>query len=725
MKNSHATSNLPALLLALLALVACAGVSAAATGVKVALQPALTSVSPGDTFYLDINVTRAGSAFNGYTAVIGFDPSVLQFLPTSPLSQQEGALMTGACGNTFHQFTAGASQLGIDHSLLCNGVSLTGPGQVYRLRFKALAGITTSQVRFLSGLQFYKAGVAVNPDSSVDATVQLPSYPILASAGAGGTISPSGTINVIQGNNQSFTIAPNSGFHLVDVLVDGSSVGAVPSYTFTNVRAPHTISARFSANTFTITATAGSGGGISPSGAVSVNQGASQVFTFSPDPGHQVVDVQVDGLSVGAVTSYTFNNVQADHAISATFAIPTVTITASAGANGSITPSGAVGVSFGGSQAFTMMPAAGYHVLDVLVDGVSVGAVTSYTFNSVSANHTISVTFAINVYTITASAGANGSITPPGAVGVSFGGSQAFTMTPATGHHVLDVLVDGASVGAVTSYTFNSVSANHTISVTFAINLYAITASAGANGSISPSGAVAVPHGGSQAFTVTPDAHYHVTGVKVDGSPIGAVLGYTFSNVIGNHTIAATFGIDSFTVTATAGPDGSISPAGPVAVPYGANRGFLITPNAGFHVSDVLLDGISVGPVPQYAFTYTLSAVAADHTLQALFDAGTPVGVEGDPSTAGPLRVRAFPNPSRGAIELTVRSPGPGTQILEVFDMTGRRVRRLESGSYLAGMRRVAWDGRDESGSRVASGIYQVLLTSGSMRARTRITLLR
>ena len=651
MKNSHATSNLPALLLALLALVACAGVSAAATGVKVALQPALTSVSPGDTFYLDINVTRAGSAFNGYTAVIGFDPSVLQFLPTSPLSQQEGALMTGACGNTFHQFTAGASQLGIDHSLLCNGVSLTGPGQVYRLRFKALAGITTSQVRFLSGLQFYKAGVAVNPDSSVDATVQLPSYPILASAGAGGTISPSGTINVIQGNNQSFTIAPNSGFHLVDVLVDGSSVGAVPSYTFTNVRAPHTISARFSANTFTITATAGSGGGISPSGAVSVNQGASQVFTFSPDPGHQVVDVQVDGLSVGAVTSYTFNNVQADHAISATFAIPTVTITASAGANGSITPSGAVGVSFGGSQAFTMMPAAGYHVLDVLVDGVS--------------------------------------------------------------------------VGAVTSYTFNSVSANHTISVTFAINLYAITASAGANGSISPSGAVAVPHGGSQAFTVTPDAHYHVTGVKVDGSPIGAVLGYTFSNVIGNHTIAATFGIDSFTVTATAGPDGSISPAGPVAVPYGANRGFLITPNAGFHVSDVLLDGISVGPVPQYAFTYTLSAVAADHTLQALFDAGTPVGVEGDPSTAGPLRVRAFPNPSRGAIELTVRSPGPGTQILEVFDMTGRRVRRLESGSYLAGMRRVAWDGRDESGSRVASGIYQVLLTSGSMRARTRITLLR
>ena len=53
---------------------------------------------------------------------------------------------------------------------------------------------------------------------------------------------------------------------------------------------------------------------------------------------------------------------------------------------------------------------------DVLVDGVSVGAVTSYTFTDVTADHTIEATFAINTYTITASAGANGTISPTGAV---------------------------------------------------------------------------------------------------------------------------------------------------------------------------------------------------------------------------------------------------------------------------------------------------------------------
>ena len=73
-------------------------------------------------------------------------------------------------------------------------------------------------------------------------------------------------------------------------------------------------------------------------------------------------------------------------------------------------------------------------------------------------------------YTIQASAGANGSISPAGAVPVAFNKSQTFTIAPASGYHVQDVKVDGGSVGAVTSYTFNSVNSDHTIEATFARN---------------------------------------------------------------------------------------------------------------------------------------------------------------------------------------------------------------------------------------------------------------
>ena len=73
-------------------------------------------------------------------------------------------------------------------------------------------------------------------------------------------------------------------------------------------------------------------------------------------------------------------------------------------------------------------------------------------------------------YTITATAGANGSISPNGAVTVNHGSNQQFTITPNTGYHIDDVMVDGSSVGAVSSYTFNNVTAGHTITASFAYN---------------------------------------------------------------------------------------------------------------------------------------------------------------------------------------------------------------------------------------------------------------
>ena len=73
-----------------------------------------------------------------------------------------------------------------------------------------------------------------------------------------------------------------------------------------------------------------------------------------------------------------------------------------------------------------------------------------------------------------------------------------------------------------------------------------ITASAGAHGRISPQGVVSVFTGSSQSFTITPDANYRINDVVVDGISVGAVAGYTFDNVITDHTISASFAKDDF-----------------------------------------------------------------------------------------------------------------------------------------------------------------------------------
>jgi hypothetical protein len=377
---------------------------------------------------------------------------------------------------------------------------------------------------------------------------------IIASAGTGGTISPNGNVYVSNGADQGFTITANTGYHIVAVLVDGASQGAISSYLFTNVRASHVISATFAidtSNTHTIVASAGSGGSISPSGTVTVSTGGSQTFTITADSGYHVSDVLVDSISQGAISTCTFSDVQASHTITASFVATTFTVIASADSHSSINPAGAVTVNYGGSQVFTYSAGSGYSIASVLVDGASVSATGSYTFSNVLANHTISVSTSTNTQTITASAGSGGSINPSGTVYVSYGQNQAFSIVPNAGYHVADVLVDGSSVGAVTSYTFNNVIASHSISASFAINTFTITASAGSGGSISPSGSVSVNYGDSQTFTITANTGYHIVDVVVDSISQGAISSYPFTNVIADHTIAASFAITKVTPTFT------------------------------------------------------------------------------------------------------------------------------------------------------------------------------
>ena len=70
-------------------------------------------------------------------------------------------------------------------------------------------------------------------------------YTIKATAGAGGSISPSSNVSVREGGDQTFTITPDKGYAVANVKIDGKSIGAVKSYTFENVSSPHTIEAIF------------------------------------------------------------------------------------------------------------------------------------------------------------------------------------------------------------------------------------------------------------------------------------------------------------------------------------------------------------------------------------------------------------------------------------------------------------------------------------------------
>ncbi|MBI1807871.1 MAG: T9SS type A sorting domain-containing protein [Ignavibacteria bacterium] len=374
-------------------------------------------------------------------------------------------------------------------------------------------------------------------------TTATPSYTLTASAGSNGSITPSGVVVVSSGENQSFTVIPNTGYHVDSVIVDGINQGGVTSYTFTNVTANHTISAKFAINTYTLTASASVNGSIAPSGNIVVNDGSSQSFTMLPDVGYHVDSVLVDGSSVGSVSDYTFTNITSAHTISARFGIDVYTISASSSPHGSISPQGTSSVNYGASQSYTIIPDTDYHVADVVVDGSSVGTVTVYTFQNTSANHTIAASFLINAFTIVAAADSHGIVSPTGLVGVDSGANQPFTITAQIGYHIDSVFVDGAYAGVESSYTFSNIQANHTIRAKFAINTYVLTASAGSNGSISPEGTIAVDYGADRTFVFGVHPDYVVDSVIVDGVSVGAVSSYTFNQIGSNHTVRVTFAL--------------------------------------------------------------------------------------------------------------------------------------------------------------------------------------
>lgn len=215
----------------------------------------------------------------------------------------------------------------------------------------------------------------------------------------------------------------------------------------------------------TITASAGAGGTISPAGTSTFLKRATTLYTITPDPGQFIQDVKVDGISVGAVRHYTFDPLDADHTIAATFAAtaPVFTISASASGGGSLTPNGAVSVTQGASQGFAVASTSGANVA-LTVDGKLLGPRTGYVFADVRENHSIDATFTMP---IVAQAGYGGLITPTGTTYVTYGGSQSYTITPQSGFAISKVTVDGVNVGTGNTHTFTNVTSSHTITATF------------------------------------------------------------------------------------------------------------------------------------------------------------------------------------------------------------------------------------------------------------------
>ena len=190
----------------------------------------------------------------------------------------------------------------------------------------------------------------------------------------------------------------------------------------------------------------------------------------------------------------------------------------------------------------------GYKLTSVILDDSSQtipsqteasGEVMTISLENITSNHNLVVTSEPFKYTITTSAGSNGSITPSATV--NYGSSKTINMSPSTGYEVNEVIVDGVNKGKITTYTFNNITDNHTISVTFKKldeQKFTVNCTTVQNGniSVSPSSATV---GTKITIYVNPSEGYRLK--QIDSSPNVNINNNQFTMPAQNVTLTPVF----------------------------------------------------------------------------------------------------------------------------------------------------------------------------------------
>ncbi|MBM3242795.1 T9SS type A sorting domain-containing protein [Candidatus Poribacteria bacterium] len=434
--------------------------------------------------------------------------------------------------------------------------------------------------------------------------------------------------------------------------------------------------------------------------------------------------------------------------------IPSYTITASAGTGGSINPSGEVTVNYGGSQTFTITPDTGYYIADVLVDSASVGAVESYTFSNVTANHTISASFfaIVNVPPVVEAINAP---VDPVHVNTVVNASANFTDQNITDTHtaVWDWGDGSTSSGAVTetngsgsvtgSYTYTAAGV-YTVKLTVtdgnaasgeSIFQYVVVYDPNA-GYVTGGGWINSPAGAyAPDFSLTGKANFGFVSKYQKGATVPT--GQTQFNF---RVANLNFHSDIYEWLVVAGPKAKYKGTG--TINNAGNYGFMLT----------AIDGAINGGGGTDKFRIKIwdksnsDAIVYDNQMGDADDADATTIIGGGSivihkdSPAAPLLSTplpkntllraAFPNPANPEVWIPYQISSDSEVVIRIYDVHGRRVRMLEPGHQAAGFydskaKAAYWDGRNVEGERVASGIYFYTLQAGNFTATRKLLITR
>ena len=492
-------------------------------------------------------------------------------------------------------------------------------------------------------------------DRTFVANFIMKTYTITASvSGGNGTINPSGTITVNHGATHAYTMIPNPGYEIHEVLINGvltpvtiNPATEVGTYSFTNVTANQTIVVSFKPKQYILTLNPSTGNPVTPASITVTYAQPIGTLPIPTQPNCFFMRWEIDGTPITATTIWNYTTHKTAIAI---FEYPIVATNLTP-ALGTLVPSGTIRYNLGATQAYVATPNPGNYVATVLVDGVVPANFTpnsessapyTYTFSNINAYHSIQVSFARNCYAMNVGSVGAATVTMSPTGCVPYG--QNVTFTVKADCHKFQVKIGDQT------FPWNNTIANnevftHTMPVTGPLPFitvvteeinYTVTASPApgidAMGHIEPFGVINVECGSNLLFTFVRTPGHRVRALYVDDEPVHvppSMSHYLMNNIRKNRTISAEF--EEFTqYVIQFGPNpaqggGRVYPetaptttANYVYVDSADNYKFIIAADPGFAIDKVIVDGFNIVAAVQ-AGHYTFSDIRNHHTIYATF----------------------------------------------------------------------------------------------------------
>lgn len=529
-----------------------------------------------------------------------------------------------------------------------NGGTITGAGSY------ASGSTCTLHATPNSGYSFVKwtkngTQVSTNPNYSFTVTgnasyvahfqQNTTNYTITATASPSNAGTITGAGSYASGSTCTLRATPNSGYTFANWLENSTSVSTNATYSFT-VTGNRNLVAVFDVapTNYTITATANPSNGGTVSGGGTYASGSTCTLRATPNSGYTFVNWTKNGTQVSTNATYSFTVTGSGSYVANFEPIPeeyTVTVNADPANGGTVSGGGTYAE--GSTCVITAMPNDGYVFENWTRNGTVVSTEPTYSI-VVNRNLTFVAHFAQNANQATITAMAEpvegGSVSGGGTY--ELGSNCSLNAVAAVGYEFVNWTLNGSQVSTDASFSFtitgNAVYVAHFSKI---VNHYSVSANVQPANAGSVIGASTYEEGASCTLIAMANPTYTFVSWTENGAVVSTDEQYTFT-VERDRNLVAVFSQGQFyTITATAGPNGTITPEGEIIVEPGEDKTFAIIPSSGCRIIKVIVDGVDFGPLESYTFRN----VHENHSIRAQFSG---LGVDDNPMH----ELKVYPNPA-------------------------------------------------------------------------------